>query len=50
LWAILQNENPVPIRTLSISQQSYSAILPKEIPVKTMNTRKIDSRFGEIDV
>ena len=45
-----QNEIRIPITLLAISEYSYSAILPKAIPVKSLNTRKIDSRFGEIDV
>jgi hypothetical protein len=45
-----QNEIRIPITLLAISEYSYSVIWPKEIPVKDMNTKKINSRFGEISV
>jgi len=50
LWAVLQNENPVPITILAILEYSDSAILPKAIPVKALNTAKRNSGFGEISV
>jgi hypothetical protein len=45
-----QNENPIPITILAISEHSYSAILPKAIPVKALNTAKRNSGFCQIDI
>jgi hypothetical protein len=49
LWAILQNENPIPITIVVTSEHSDSAILPKAIPVKALNAAKRNSGFCQID-
>jgi hypothetical protein len=45
-----QNESPVPITILAISEYSYSAILPRAIPVKALNTAKRNSGLCQIDI
>jgi hypothetical protein len=45
-----QNEIPIPITILAISEHSDSAILPKAIPVKALNTAKRNSGFCQIDI
>ena len=44
-----QNENPIPITILAISEYSDSAILPRAIPVKALNTAKRNSGFCQMD-
>jgi hypothetical protein len=49
LWAVSQNENPIPITILAISAHSDYAILPKAIPVKALNKAKQNSGFCQKD-
>jgi hypothetical protein len=44
-----QNQNPILITILATSEHSDSAILPKAIPVKALNTAKRNSGFCQID-
>ena|GEM_PF-2253997 len=44
-----QNQNPIPIMILAISEYSYSAILPKAIPVKALNTAMRNSGYCKMD-
>jgi hypothetical protein len=45
-----QNEIRIPITILAISEHSDSAILPKAIPVKALNTAKRNSGLCQIDI